>query len=57
MSRKEGKGPRIDIYARITDRIVAELRRVSGPGCSHGILPMPSAALRGRYGITVCPMA
>lgn len=27
MSRKEGKGPRFDIYARITDRIVEELRK------------------------------
>lgn len=27
MSRKEGKAPRVDIYARITDHIVAELER------------------------------
>ena len=27
MSRKEGRGPRVDIYARITDRIVAELEK------------------------------
>jgi len=27
MSRKEGKGPRIDIHARITERIVEELQR------------------------------
>lgn len=27
MSKKEGKGSRIDIYARITDRIVADLER------------------------------
>ena len=27
MSRKEGKAPRIDIYARITDRIVADLEK------------------------------
>jgi antirestriction protein ArdC len=27
MSRKEGKAPRVDIYARITDRIVADLEK------------------------------
>ncbi|ODT77192.1 MAG: antirestriction protein ArdC [Pelagibacterium sp. SCN 64-44] len=27
MSRTEGKGPRVDIYARITDRIVADLEK------------------------------
>lgn len=27
MSRKEGKGQRVDVYARITDRIVAELEK------------------------------
>lgn len=27
MSRKEGKAPRVDVYARITDRIVADLEK------------------------------
>lgn len=31
MSSKEGKGPRIDIYARITDRIVADLEKGTRP--------------------------
>lgn len=31
MSRKQGTGPRVDIYARITDRIVADLEKGTRP--------------------------
>ena len=44
MSRKEGKGPRIDIYARITDRIVAELAK----GVRPWMQPWHSANAIGR---------
>ncbi|TIM35089.1 MAG: DUF1738 domain-containing protein [Mesorhizobium sp.] len=44
MSRKEGKGPRIDIYARITDRIVAEL----ATGVRPWMQPWHSAKAIGR---------
>lgn len=44
MSRKEGKGQRIDIYARITDRIVAELAK----GVRPWMQPWHSANAIGR---------
>lgn len=44
MSRKEGKGPRVDIYARITDRIVVELEK----GVRPWMQPWHSSNVTGR---------
>nr|UVZ00117.1 ArdC family protein [Agrobacterium fabrum] len=39
MSRKTAN-TRTDIYARITDRIVADLERACAHGCSRGVRPI-----------------
>jgi len=44
MSRKEGTGPRIDVYARITDRIVADLEK----GVRPWMQPWRSSSAIGR---------
>lgn len=44
MSRKEGKGPRVDIYARITDRVVADLEK----GVRPWMQPWQSSNVVGR---------
>jgi antirestriction protein ArdC len=56
MNRKEEQS-RADIYARITDRIVADLERAFVHGRSHGLLPTPLAASLGRSATTANPIA